>query len=77
MNHNKRKGWDECMISYAPLWRTMERKGITKYALINTYHFDAHTLSSLRQNKSITAHTLETLCKILECSPNDVIEFIE
>lgn len=65
------------MISYAPLWETMKRKGISTYALIHKYHFDAHTLSSLKQNKNVTVITIETLCSILECTPNDVFEFIE
>lgn len=64
------------MISYAPLWETMNRREITTYALINTYHFDAHTLNDMKHNKSVTANTLETLCKILKCTPNDVIEFL-
>lgn len=64
------------MISYAPLWETMKDRGITTYALINTFGFDSHTLNDLKHNKSVTANTLETLCKILECEPNDVIEFL-
>lgn len=66
----------ENMISHAPLWETMKRKEITTYALINKYGFDAHTLNDLKHNKSVTANTLETLCRILDCKPNDVIEFI-
>lgn len=65
------------MVSYAPLWETMRKKGISTYALINKYHFDAHTLNSLKQNKSVTINTIETLCSILECTPNEVFEFIE
>lgn len=65
------------MVSYAPLWETMNRKGISTYALINKHNFDAHTLNSLKQNKSVTVNTIETLCSILECTPNDVFEFIK
>lgn len=66
----------EKMISYAPLWETMKQKNITTYALINKYGFDAHTLNDMKHNKSVTANTLETLCKILKCTANDVIEFL-
>lgn len=65
------------MVSYAPLWETMRKRGISTYALINKYHFDAHTLNSLKQNKSVTVNTIETLCSILECTPNEVLEFIK
>ena len=69
-------GEQDEMISYTPLWETMKQKEITTYALINKYGFDAHTLNDLKHNKSVTANTLETLCGILNCTPNDVIRFI-
>ena len=65
------------MVSYAPLWETMKKREISTYALINKYHFDAHTLNSLKQNKSVTVNTIETLCSILGCTPNEVFEFVE
>lgn len=64
------------MISYAPLWKTMKEKKITTYALIHTYNSDAHTLNDMKHDKSVTVNTLETLCKILECTPNDILEFL-
>lgn len=69
--------WGECMISYDPLWRTMKEKGVTKYTLIYKLGFSAYTITNLKRNKSITMNTLERLCKVLECTPNDIIEFIE
>lgn len=33
------------------------------------------TLDALKKNKNITMLTLEQLCKILDCTPNDVIDF--
>ena len=65
------------MISYEPLWHTMKEKGITKYTLIYKLGFSAYTITNLRKNKSITMNTLEKLCKVLECKPNDIIEFTE
>lgn len=34
-------------------------------------------IHNLKHNKGITVHTLERLCNILECTPNDVLEFIK
>ena len=65
------------MISYEPLWRTMKEKGVTKYTLIYKLGYSAYTITNLRKNKSITMNTLEKLCKVLECKPNDIIEFTE
>lgn len=68
---------DAAMISYAPLWKTMKDKGVTTYTLIYKMGFSSYTILNLRRNKSITINTLERLCKALQCSPNDVVEFIE
>ena len=65
------------MISYEPLWRTMKNKGVTTYTLIYKEGFSAYTITNLKRNKSITMNTMEKLCKVLQCTPNDVIEFIE
>lgn len=65
------------MISYEPLWKTMKQKEITKYALINHYNMSSQTINALRHNEGISIYTLERLCEILECTPNDVVEFIE
>ncbi len=63
------------MISYAPLWETLKKKGISQYQLLQL-GVDKHTLQNLRDNKSITMNTLENICVILECKPNEIIEFI-
>ena len=62
------------IISYDPLWDTMKRKGISQYRLISS-GIDNKTLDSLKKNKNITLLTLERLCEILDCNPNDVVEF--
>ena len=65
------------MISYGPLWKTMQEKEVTTYTLIYRYGFSANTINRLKHGKSITMFTLESLCKILQCTPNDIIEFLD
>ena len=64
------------MISYDPLWKTMEQKGITTYALINRYGTNPRTIHNLKHNKSITMFTLEKLCMILECQADGIVRFL-
>ena len=64
-------------VSYAPLWRTMKERKITTYKLIKDYEFNARTVNNLRHDLSITMVTLGKLCEILNCSPNDIVEFIK
>ena len=64
------------VIDYSPFWKTMAEKGISQYHLLQN-GIDNKTLDSLKKNKNITLLTLEKLCRILDCSPNDVVRFIE
>lgn len=63
------------MISYDPLWKTLKTKGISTYALINKYGINPRTINNLKHDTGITVYTLERLCDILDCTPNDIIEF--
>lgn len=63
------------MICYDPLWATMKKREITTYTLITKYDINSRTINNLRHNKSITMYTLERLCDILNCTPNDIIRF--
>ena len=62
------------MVDYGKLWETMRRNNVTQYQLLQS-GIDNHTLDSLKKNRNITMLTLEKLCKIIGCTPNDVIEF--
>jgi len=62
------------MFDYGPLWETMERNGVTQYQLLKS-GIDNKTLDSLKKNKNITIETLEKICRIVKCTPNDVIQF--
>ena len=62
------------MISYSPLWDTLKKKELTQYKLIQM-GLDKHTLQNLRDDKSITLSTLESICQMLKCTPNDVVCF--
>ena len=64
------------MVSYEPLWRTMRERDETTYTLITKYGINPRTVNNLKHNKGITVYTLERLCEILHCTPNDIIEFI-
>lgn len=64
------------MVSYRPLWETMKRKNVTTYTLIYKHGMNPRTINNLKHNRGITVDTLEKLCTILDCTPNDIIEFI-
>ena len=63
------------MLDYTPLWETMQRKGISQYALIKA-GIDNKTLDTLKKGNNITLLTVEKICAILDCTPNDIMEVI-
>lgn len=65
------------MISYDPFFNTMKRKGISTYQLIHKHGISSSLLNRLRKNLPITTVTINDLCKILECSVEDIIVFID
>lgn len=54
----------------------MDEKHISQYQLLKQ-GIDNKTLDSLKKNKNITLITLEKLCRILDCTPNDIVRFID
>ena len=77
-NRNIKKESVVCtLISYEPLWRTMKERGINRYILTYKMGISSYTITNLKRNKSITMNTMEKLCKILDCTPNDIVEFID
>lgn len=64
------------VISYEPLWETLERKNISQYKLINEYSFSRGTLDALKHNRSISLTSLNNICNMLECTPFDVIRYV-
>lgn len=65
------------MISYRPLWATMKSRGVSQYKLIKDYHFSTGQLDRLRKNESVSTHTLDILCQILDCKIEDVAVYLE
>ena len=63
------------MVSYEPLWETMKARGVTTYTLIEKHRIPSKTIYNLKHNKNITTATIENLCNILKCTPNDVFTF--
>lgn len=64
------------MLDYAPLWKTMEEKGISQYRLIKA-GIDNKTLDALKKGNNITLLTLEKICAIVDCTPNEVVRFVK
>lgn len=64
------------MISYKRLWSTMEEKGATTYTLQTKGEISSSTIRRLKAGESVSTNTLDALCRILDCTLNDIAEYI-
>lgn len=63
------------MISFEKLWDTMKEKGISQYALIKKYGVSPAQITRLKRNESVSTHTIEMFCEILDCRVEDIMEY--
>jgi len=64
------------MMSYARLWETMKQKGMTQYALIKRHRVSPSQITRMKRNESVSTHTIEMFCRILDCRVEDIMEYI-
>ena len=65
------------MIVYDNLWLTMKEKGITQYALIKQFKISPAQITRLKRNESVSTHTIDTFCKILDCEVSDIMQYVK
>ena len=65
------------MISYENLWNVMKEKGVSQYTLIKKYGISPAQITRLKRNESVSTHTSEMFCKILDCNVGDIMEYIK
>ena len=64
------------MISYEPLFQTMQKKGITSYRLFKM-GFPQSNYYAMKRGENISTHTVDELCKLLKCNLADIMTFID
>lgn len=64
------------MIIYDNLWKAMKEKGISQYALIKKYGISPAQITRLKRNESVSTHTIDMFCRILDCQVGDIMEYI-
>ena len=64
------------MIRYDRLWETMAQKGVTTYMLREKCGIDSKTIRRLRANENMETKTLNKLCSVLDCSIEEIMEYI-
>ena len=64
------------MIKFDKLWVTLEEKGRSTYWLREKCGIDRKTIRRLHANDNIETKTLNKLCNALQCSLEDIAEYV-
>lgn len=55
----------------------LKEKGITTYKIRQEKILSESTVQKLRASKGVSWENLETLCRLLDCQPGDLVEYIK
>lgn len=64
-------------IIYNKLLKKMEEQGITSYTLKKDNIIGQATFKKIKEGGDIDTRTISKLCKLLNCQPGDILEYIE
>ena len=62
------------MITYEKLFLVLEKKGHNK-AWLRKNGFNANNVDWLVKNKDVKISTIDKLCNLLDCQPQDILTF--
>ena len=63
--------------SYKKLWKLLIDRDLKKKDLQNLAGISNYTVSKLNRGENITTDILGKICKALDCSVDDIMEFVE
>ena len=55
----------------------LKEKGYTPYRIRNEKILSESTVQKLRAGKGVSWENIETLCRLLECQPADLMEYVD
>lgn len=64
------------MVSYEPFWNTLKERNISTYQLINKQGILPDTIQRLRSGRPITTTTINTLCMVIGCTVDQIMEYV-
>jgi DNA-binding Xre family transcriptional regulator len=64
-------------VSYKKLFHLMIEKDITAPQLQKQAGFSGNILTRLRRNSYVSLESIETICKVLDCKVDDILDFVQ
>lgn len=64
-------------ISYSKLFALLESRGHSATYWMRQQGVHPATVNKLRKNERINSDTINQLCRLLNCQPGDIMEYVE
>ena len=64
------------MLSYKPLFKMLEQRGISKMKFKNDVGISNATLSKFGKGEAVSLTTVEKICKTYNCKIKNVVKYI-
>jgi len=63
-------------VSYKKLFHMMIEKDISNAQLQQRADFSANIITRLKRNAYISLESVESICRVMDCKADDILEFI-
>lgn len=74
--HNRRRG-HTMTVSYNRLWKQLKDRGMKKRDLEREAGISHYTIYKLNHGENLTTDVLGRICKVLGCTLDEIMEFVE
>ncbi len=64
-------------VSYKKLWKLLIDRDLKKKDLETAAHVSHYTMNKLMHGENVTVDVLGRICKALQCSADDIMEFVD
>lgn len=63
-------------VNYKKLFHLMIEKNLSNSDLQRKARFSGNILTRLKRNRYVSLESIESICRVLECGVDDILEFI-
>ena len=65
------------MISYKKLFDLLSERGYSSTYWLRNNGISPTIVNKLRKNERVNSDTINNLCRLLDCQPGDIMEYME
>lgn len=64
-------------IRYDKLFSVLESRGLSNTYWLRQHGVHPATVNKLRKGERVNTDTIDLLCKLLQCQPGEIMEYVE